>query len=94
MKLVISAAVGSNDHAHIQLSIRAEHELCWGLQLELYGKLDKESSKIAVNARSIVLLIAKEETGFWPRLLRQTGKAPNNIKIDWNKVRPRSLSTP
>jgi hypothetical protein len=68
--------------------------LCWVLQLELYGKLDKESSKIAVNARSIVLLIAKEETGFWPRLLRQTGKAPNNIKIDWNKVRPRPLSTP
>ena len=79
---------------HMQLSIRAEHELCWDLQLELYGKLDKESSKIAVNARSIVLLIAKEETGFWPRLLRQTGKAPNNIKIDWNKVRSNQLSTP
>ena len=53
-------------------------------QLELYGKLKKEDSKIAVGARSIVLVIAKEESGFWPRLTRATGKA-RNIKIDWNK---------
>lgn len=54
------------------------------LQLELYGKLKKEDSKIAVGARSIVLVIAKEESGFWPRLTHATGKA-RNIKIDWNK---------
>ena len=57
------------------------------LQLELYGKLDKEASKIAVNARSIVLVVAKADTGFWPRLLQQKGKTANNIKVDWNKVR-------
>lgn len=56
------------------------------VQLELYGKIDKEASKIAVNARSILLVIAKQDQGFWPRLLRQSGKAPNNIKVDWNKV--------
>lgn len=55
------------------------------LQLELYGKLKKEDSKIAVGARSIVLIIAKEESGFWPRLQRAAGKAPRNVKVDWNK---------
>lgn len=38
-----------------------------------------------MNARNIVLVIAKEEPGFWPRLLRQQGKAPNNVKVDWSK---------
>lgn len=57
----------------------------YAIDLELYGKIDKEASKIAVNARSILLVIAKQDQGFWPRLLRQSGKAPNNIKVDWNK---------
>ncbi len=69
--------------------VDAHHACCKtpipATQLELYGKLNKEASKIAVNARNIVLVIAKEEPGFWPRLLRQQGKAPNNVKVDWSK---------
>ena len=55
-------------------------------QLELNGKINKEESKVAVNPRSIVLLLAKDGEGYWPRLLRAPGKMPGNIKVDWNKV--------
>jgi hypothetical protein len=76
----------------VPTQIQLSRPQSWDLQLELYGKLDKDESKIAVSARSILLVIAKAETGFWPRLLRQTGKAPNNIKVDWNKVLSRTRS--
>lgn len=68
----VSHATGGDDHEY-------------AIDLELYGKIDKEASKIAVNPRSVVLVLAKAEPGFWPRLLRQKGKAPNNIKVDWSK---------
>ena len=40
-----------------------------------------------VAARSILLVVAKQEDGFWPRLQRQKGKTPQNIKVDWSKAR-------
>ena len=56
-------------------------------QLELYGKVEKESSKVQVAPRSVLLVVAKAEPGFWPRLQRQKGKTPQNIKVDWSKAR-------
>ena len=41
-----------------------------------------------VKSRSILLVIAKAEPGFWPRLLEQKGRSASNIKIDWSKVCP------
>ena len=63
------------------------------MQLELYGKVDKESSKVQLAPRSILLVVAKQEDGFWPRLQRQKGKTPQNIKVDWSKA-SRLLHTP
>lgn len=67
-----SHAAGSEEHKY-------------ALQLDLYAKIDEAESKIAVGARSIVLVIAKSQPEFWPRLLHATGKTPRNIQIDWNR---------
>ena len=40
-----------------------------------------------LKSRDILLVIAKAEEGFWPRLLQQKGRSASNIKIDWSKVR-------
>ncbi len=55
-------------------------------QLELFGKVDKDSSKVQVAPRSVLLVVAKADDGFWPRLQRQKGKTPQNIKVDWSKA--------
>ena len=54
----------------------------YDLDLELYGSVDQNSSKISVTARHIVLVIAKKPgfEGFWPRLTLDKSKQPN-IKV-------------
>ena len=54
----------------------------YDLDLELYGAVDQDSSKISVTARHIVLVIAKKpgSEGFWPRLTLDKSKQPN-IKV-------------
>lgn len=54
----------------------------YDLDLELYGAVDQDSSKISVTARHIVLVIAKKPgaEGFWPRLTLDKSKQPN-IKV-------------
>ncbi|XP_042408197.1 co-chaperone protein p23-1-like isoform X2 [Zingiber officinale] len=51
------------------------------LDLEL---LDKES-KTAVGLRTICYLIKKAEKKWWSRLLKQEGKPPVYLKVDWDK---------
>ena len=48
--------------------------------------MDKDSSKVQVAPRSVLLVVAKADDGFWPRLQRQKGKTPQNIKVDWSKA--------
>ena len=58
------------------------------LDLELYGEIDSDNSKISVGARHIVLQVAKKESGpHWPRLLAAAGKPPAHIKVDWAKYK-------
>ncbi|GJU86632.1 putative reverse transcriptase domain-containing protein [Tanacetum coccineum] len=42
-------------------------------------------SKSSVGSRSIVYLIKKEESKWWNRLLKQEGKTPPFVKVDWDK---------
>ncbi|GKB17878.1 fatty acid hydroxylase, partial [Tanacetum coccineum] len=42
-------------------------------------------SKSSVGSRSIVYLIKKEESKWWNRLLKQEGKTPAFVKVDWDK---------
>uniref|UniRef100_A0A7S2WXV0 CS domain-containing protein n=1 Tax=Chloropicon primus TaxID=1764295 RepID=A0A7S2WXV0_9CHLO len=57
----------------------------YGLSLELFGELNKDESKVSVGDRKIVLVLLKSKSGpHWPRLLKAKGKAPQNIKVDWD----------
>lgn len=51
------------------------------LDLQLYGPIDKEDTKISQTDRTILLVIAKKGEDFWPRLLKQPGKTSPNIKV-------------
>lgn len=54
------------------------------LDLELFGEVDPDESKISRKDRSVVLVIAKKEQGHWDRLLKTSARMPN-IKVDWDK---------
>ncbi|GKD87746.1 HSP20-like chaperone, partial [Tanacetum coccineum] len=47
--------------------------------------VDVNESKSSVGSRSIVYLIKKEESKWWNRLLKQEGKTPGFVKVDWDK---------
>lgn len=55
------------------------------LELELFGKLNPEGSKINIGLRNIFCVLKKEEQGWWKRLLKSEGKPAPYIKVDWNK---------
>ncbi|XP_078160633.1 co-chaperone protein p23-1-like isoform X1 [Carex rostrata] len=55
------------------------------LDLELFDKVKVNESKAAVTSRHICYLVAKEKKKWWPRLLKQAGRTPVYIKVDWNK---------
>ncbi|KAG6497202.1 hypothetical protein ZIOFF_045092 [Zingiber officinale] len=55
------------------------------LDLELLDKVDVDESKTAVGLRTICYLIKKAEKKWWSRLLKQEGKPPVYLKVDWDK---------
>ncbi|CAA6661942.1 unnamed protein product [Spirodela intermedia] len=55
------------------------------IDIELAGKVDVEESKVSVGVRSIVYVIQKSEKKWWTRLLKQEGKPPAFVKVDWDK---------
>jgi hypothetical protein len=57
----------------------------YSADLELFGKLNVEASKIATSLRHTVCELEKAEKGWWKRLLKAEGKAPPYVKADWDK---------
>ncbi|GKE04603.1 HSP20-like chaperone, partial [Tanacetum coccineum] len=55
------------------------------IDVNLHDKVDVNESKSSVGSRSIVYLIKKEESKWWNRLLKQEGKTPGFVKVDWDK---------
>ncbi|KMZ75333.1 Uncharacterized protein ZOSMA_116G00590 [Zostera marina] len=53
--------------------------------LELYGGILLEGSKINTGLRNIICSIKKENKVWWKRLLKSEGKPAPYIKVDWNK---------
>ncbi|KAJ7515012.1 hypothetical protein O6H91_23G068400 [Diphasiastrum complanatum] len=53
--------------------------------LELFGKVNPETSTITVGPRHIFSVIQKDEKKWWSRLLKSEGKPPPYVKVDWNK---------
>mmetsp|Transcript_31908 Transcript_31908/g.69683 ORF Transcript_31908/g.69683 Transcript_31908/m.69683 type:complete len:160 (+) Transcript_31908:76-555(+) len=57
----------------------------YGFDMDLFGQIVPEESKIAKTLRSIFLVIKKSEEGHWPRLLKGKGKPPKYVSVDWDK---------
>ncbi|GKA39644.1 sphinganine C4-monooxygenase 1-like protein, partial [Tanacetum coccineum] len=55
------------------------------IDVNLHDKVDVNESKSSVGSRTIVYLIKKEESKWWNRLLKQEGKTPPFVKVDWDK---------
>ncbi|KAI3757440.1 hypothetical protein L6452_04977 [Arctium lappa] len=59
--------------------------LPYEIDINLHDKVDVKESKASVGSRNIVYLIKKEESKWWNRLLKQEGKTPVFVKVDWDK---------
>ncbi|XP_058107525.1 co-chaperone protein p23-1-like isoform X2 [Magnolia sinica] len=55
------------------------------VDIELFDKIDTEESKVSIGVRHIVYVIKKTEKKWWGRLLKQEGKPPVFLKVDWDK---------
>lgn len=55
------------------------------VDLELYDKVDVNESKASVGSRNICYLVKKAENKWWSRLVKQQGKPPVFLKVDWDK---------
>lgn len=45
----------------------------------------QQESKVNIGARSIVYVVKKLEKKWWNRLLKEEGKSPGYLKVDWDK---------
>ncbi|CAO2836922.1 unnamed protein product [Amaranthus hypochondriacus] len=55
------------------------------VHIELVDKINVEESKCNIGVRYIVYVIQKAEKKWWSRLMKQDGKPPVFIKVDWDK---------
>ncbi|XP_072038480.1 prostaglandin E synthase 3-like [Amphiura filiformis] len=66
---------------------KAGHEnKIYEVQLEFYGAVDPKHSKELRTGREMFFDIHKKESGFWPRLLKVSGKV-HYVKVDFNRWR-------
>ncbi|CAK0742899.1 hypothetical protein CVIRNUC_001428 [Coccomyxa viridis] len=58
----------------------------YALDIDLFGEVNSDESKISISGRKVVLVIAKAGSTeeYWPRLLHSKQKQ-NNITVDWDK---------
>ncbi|XP_021714695.1 uncharacterized protein At3g03773-like isoform X3 [Chenopodium quinoa] len=55
------------------------------VDIELLDKISVEESKYNIGVRQIVYVIQKAEKKWWSRLLKEEGKPPVFLKVDWDK---------
>ncbi|XP_057980959.1 co-chaperone protein p23-1-like isoform X1 [Malania oleifera] len=55
------------------------------VDIELFDKINVQESKYNVGVRNIVYVIKKAENNWWSRLIKQEGKPPVFLKVDWDK---------
>ncbi|OVA13803.1 CS domain [Macleaya cordata] len=55
------------------------------VDIELFDKINVEESKVSIGVRNIVYVIKKADTKWWSRLLKQEGKPPVFLKVDWDR---------
>ncbi|XP_078446699.1 co-chaperone protein p23-1-like [Wolffia australiana] len=55
------------------------------IDLELFDKINVEESKASVGSRHISYNLKKAEKKWWGRVLKQEGKQPAFLKVDWDR---------
>ncbi|KAL7127828.1 hypothetical protein ABFS83_14G277200 [Erythranthe nasuta] len=55
------------------------------IDIDLYDKVVVDESKASFTSRHICYLVKKAESKWWSRLLKQGGKPPVFLKVDWDK---------
>ncbi|XP_072968203.1 co-chaperone protein p23-1-like isoform X2 [Typha angustifolia] len=55
------------------------------VDVDLFDNVNVKESKFYVGPRSIVYVVKKAEKKWWSRLLKQEGKPPAFVKVDWDK---------
>ncbi|XP_062157625.1 co-chaperone protein p23-1-like isoform X2 [Alnus glutinosa] len=55
------------------------------VDLDLYDKVDVNESKANIGLRNICYLVKKAENKWWSRFLKQQGRPPIFLKVDWDK---------
>ncbi|KAL3504609.1 hypothetical protein ACH5RR_034450 [Cinchona calisaya] len=55
------------------------------VEFDLFDKVDVNESKTSTTSRNICYLIKKAEDKWWSRLLKEAGKPPVFLKVDWDK---------
>ncbi|XP_018433914.1 co-chaperone protein p23-1 isoform X1 [Raphanus sativus] len=55
------------------------------VDLDLFDSVDVNESKASVSSRSVCYLVKKAESKWWNRLIKQEGKPPVYLKVDWDK---------
>ncbi|KAL3514003.1 hypothetical protein ACH5RR_026720 [Cinchona calisaya] len=55
------------------------------VEFDLFDKVDVNESKTSTTSRSICYLVKKAESKWWTRLLKEGGKPPVFLKVDWDK---------
>ncbi|KAK7268235.1 hypothetical protein RIF29_20930 [Crotalaria pallida] len=55
------------------------------VNFNLFDKVDVNNSKASVGSRNIFYLVKKAKSKWWDRLLKQRGKPPVFLKVDWDK---------
>ncbi|CAA6657019.1 unnamed protein product [Spirodela intermedia] len=55
------------------------------IEIDLFDKINVEESKATVGVRHIAYVIKKAEKKWWSRILKQEGKPPAFLKVDWDR---------
>ncbi|CAE5959080.1 unnamed protein product [Arabidopsis arenosa] len=55
------------------------------VDLDLFDSVDVNESKASVSSRCICYMVKKAESKWWNRLIKQEGKSPVYLKVDWDK---------
>ncbi|KAJ0024799.1 hypothetical protein Pint_07842 [Pistacia integerrima] len=55
------------------------------VDFDLFDNVDVNESKASVGLRNICYLVKKAESKWWSRLVKQGGKPPVFLKVDWDK---------
>ncbi|GKU90787.1 hypothetical protein SLEP1_g4740 [Rubroshorea leprosula] len=66
-------------------AISGADKIPYEVDIDLYDKVDVNGSKASVGKRNICYLIKKAEGKWWSRLIKQEGRPPVFLKVDWDK---------